>query len=72
MKRVVLNEPMIWAIVCLVAGIVAEQTGPDVSGVYLTALAVAAIALAFILFPNLRPSGQAGQGRRERGERSAR
>lgn len=72
MKRVVLDEPMTWAIVCLIAGIVAEQTGPEVSGVYLTALAVAATALAFILFPSLRRSGQAGQGRRERGEGSAR
>ena len=42
---------MTWAIVCLVASTVAEQTGPDVFGVYLTALGIAAIATAHILFP---------------------
>lgn len=42
---------MMWAIVCLVASTVAEKTGPDAFGIYLTALSVAAAALAHILFP---------------------
>lgn len=51
MKRIVLEEPTTWAIVCLISGTVAEQVGPDVFGVYLAALGVAAAALAHILFP---------------------
>jgi hypothetical protein len=63
---------MTWAIVCLVAAVVAERTGPDAGAIYLVALGVAVIALAFILAPEtLRHPGQAGQGRRERGEGSA-
>ena len=65
MKRIVLEEPLTWAIVCLVSSTVAEQVGPDVLGVYLTALGVAAISLAFILFPGLR-SGDAGMRRPSR------
>jgi hypothetical protein len=55
MKCIVLDEPLTWALVCLISGTVAEQVGPDVFGVYLTALAIAAVAVAFLLFPNLRP-----------------
>jgi hypothetical protein len=71
MKRVVLDSPMAWAIIGLIASTVAEITGPDLVGIYLTALGVAAIALAFIFFPRLRGSGPAGQGRSERQEGSA-
>jgi len=63
---------MTWAIVCLIASTVAEQAGPDVFGIYLAALGVAAAALAHILIPKtLRRYLQAGQGRREGGEGSA-
>jgi len=63
---------MTWAIVCLIASTVAEQTGPDVFGLYLAALAVAAGALAHMLFPKtLRRCVQAGQGGRKGGEGSA-
>jgi hypothetical protein len=51
MKCIVRNDPMTWAIVCLIASTVAEQVGPNVFGIYLTALGVAAISLAFILAP---------------------
>lgn len=54
MKRVVLDEPLTWAVVCLISGTVAEQVGPDVLGIYLTALGIAAVAMAFLLFPTLR------------------
>lgn len=64
---------MTWAIVCLVASAGAEMTGPDAFGIYLTSLGVAAAALAHILFPKtLKRYVQAGQGRREGGEGSAR
>ena len=68
MKRFVREDPMTWAIICLVAAVVAERMGPDSGAVYLVALGVGVIALAFILFPNLRQPDQAGQGRGERGE----
>jgi hypothetical protein len=54
MKHIVRDDPMTWAIVCLTASTVAEQAGPNVFGIYLTALGVAAIALSFVLFPGLR------------------
>lgn len=65
--------PLTCAIVCLMAGVVAHLIGPDSGPIYVIALGVGAIALAFNLAPEaLRRSGQAGQGRRERGEGSAR
>jgi hypothetical protein len=57
---------MVWAIVCFIAGVVAEQTGPGVFSVYLTALGVAAVALAFLIVPDRMPGG--GEPR-ERGAR---
>lgn|GEM_PF-4094502 len=59
MKRIVLDEPLTWAIVCLISGTVAEQVGPDVFGIYLTALGIGAVAVAFLLFPSLRSSQSA-------------
>ncbi len=50
-KCFVRDDPMTWAIICLVASTVAEKTDPDAFGIYLTALGVAAAALAHILFP---------------------
>ena len=62
---------MVWAIVCLLAGVVAEQTGPDVFPIYLTALSVAAVALLFVIAPERMPGG-VGQGSKGRDEGSAR
>jgi hypothetical protein len=43
---------MTWVTICLIAGVIAELTGPGVGAVYLIALGVAAIALAMILWPD--------------------
>lgn len=43
---------MTWVFVCLIAGTIAELTGPGVGAVHLIALGVAAIALVLILWPD--------------------
>lgn len=43
---------MAWVVVCLLAGLIAELTGPGIGFVHLIALAVGALALAMILWPD--------------------
>ena len=62
---------MAWPIIGLVASVVAERAGPDVFSVYLTALGIAAVALAFMFFPDRMP-GRTGGERSERDVGSAR
>lgn len=55
---------MTWVFVCLIAGVIAELTGPGVGAVHLIALGVAAVAFAMILWPD-RP--RHGRGIRRAG-----
>jgi hypothetical protein len=43
---------MVWAVVCLIAGLSAQLTGPDTGAVHLVSLVVGAIALAMLLRPD--------------------
>jgi predicted outer membrane repeat protein len=57
---------------CLIASIAANQTRTEGGAIYFAALALGYIAVAIVLVPwLLARAGQAGQGRRERGEGSA-
>jgi uncharacterized membrane protein YeaQ/YmgE (transglycosylase-associated protein family) len=52
MKLFVREHIMTWVIVCLVAGVVAEMTGPGLGVLRLIALGVAAIAFAMFVWPD--------------------
>jgi hypothetical protein len=52
MKFIVRDNPMAWAIVCLIAGLIAELTGPGIGAAHLIALGVGAIAFVMILWPD--------------------
>lgn len=56
---------MAWSVIGLTAAVVAERVGPDAFSVYLTALGVAAVALAFMIVPDRMP-GRVGRRGSER------
>jgi hypothetical protein len=58
MKRIVLGSPIPSLVVCGIATGVMYLTGPDSGAVYFVALAIATIALAFLIAPR--------DGRRDR------
>ncbi len=56
---------MAWVFVCLIAGVIANLTGPGVGAVHLIALGVAAIAFIVIVWPIIPGVGAGFAGFRE-------
>jgi hypothetical protein len=52
MKLFVRDHTVTWVVVCLVAGVVAEVTGPGFGVVRLIALGVTVIAFAMFVWPD--------------------